>query len=191
MLSRTLADSGSQIARDTDLHGNLPVSQFFHQIGILAGAESVPDPFRMKIERSPDGFRRTRLSGVRCEVQSVIRRVSVDAAKQFRRSFDLISSNANADYVAILVANRELKNFLRLFHSEVPRSVKNPKQGNSKLACAARASAFQAYKKGGEILFAIKADAHRHVNFRMQAVLSVQSLHQAIRDEFIVVGAAP
>ena len=45
----------------------------------------------------------------------------------------------------------------------------------------------QALKNRGKILLAPQADADRHVDFRVQNAFFLQSLHEAVRDEFVVV----
>ena len=71
---------------------------------------------------------RPRLARVRRQPQSVVFGVSVNAAKQFRRSFLLVTADAHADHVPIPVTRRQFENALCLFHAEMPGCIENPQQ---------------------------------------------------------------
>src|ERR1700739_5146100 len=71
MFSRRLANSRAQIAGKADFHRDLAVSEFFNQIGILRGAESVADALGVKIQRSPYGLGWTGLPGMSGQGQAM------------------------------------------------------------------------------------------------------------------------
>jgi hypothetical protein len=85
---------------------------------------------------------------------------------------------------------RQFEDFLRFLNSEVARGVENPQQRDAEIAGAAGASAFEAFEDGGEILLAEEADADRDVDLGVQHGFFFQALHEAVGDEFVVVGAA-
>ena len=88
--------------------------------------------------------------------------------------FHLVAANANSYDVAIVVASRELKNFLRLLDSELPDGIEDPQQRDAEISRAPSAAPFQSFKNGGEILLAPKAHADRNVNLRMQNIFFFQ-----------------
>ena len=92
--------------------------------------------------------------------------------------------------MTIPVARRELEDFLRFFDSEVAGCIENPQQRNTEVARAAGATALETLEDGGEILLAIKADANRNIDLRVQYGFFLQPLHQAIGNQFVVFGAA-
>src|SRR5579859_1638668 len=153
------ANPGPQIAGHADLKGNLPVSQFFDQIGILCSANGVADALRVQIERSPNGFRRTGFAGMRRQVQTMVLGIRVHTAEKFGRSLQFISADTDADHMLVLVACRQLEYFLCLLYAEVASGVENPQEGDAEIARAAAASTLEAFKNRGEILFAIEADS--------------------------------
>ncbi len=165
-------------------------AKFFDQVGVLGGGETMADALGAQVERSPDGLGRPGLAGVRGQSQALVGGVGVDAAEKFRRSFQFIAANADADDVAVAVARRQFENLLRFLDSEVAGGVEDPKQRNAEIARAAGASAFQAFEDGGEILLAEEADADRNVDFGVQHVFFFQALHEAVGDQFVVVGTA-
>src|SRR6202044_2252307 len=113
--------------------------------------------------RAPNRLRRRSFARMRRQPQSINGGVSIHAAKKFRRSLLLVAANSNANNIPVLIAHRQLKNFLRLFHAKMPRRIKNPEQGNAKVPRAPRTSSLQAFKDRGEILLTKKAHTHRHI----------------------------
>ena len=166
------------------------VGEFFDQVGILAGGEAVANALGAEVERSPDGFGRAGLAGMGGQAQALLGSVGIGAAKKFGRSFLLVTADAHSDDVAVAVARCEFENFLCFLDSEVASGVENPQQRNAEIARAAGASAFETFEDGGEILLAKKADADCDVDLGVQHGLFFQALHEAIGDEFVVVGAA-
>ena len=64
MLGDGATHSGAKVAGNAELDRNLALGKFFDQVRILRGSEGVTDSLSAQVERSPDGFRRTGLSGV-------------------------------------------------------------------------------------------------------------------------------
>jgi len=81
-----------------------------------------------QVERSPDGFRRARLAGVRGQAQALVDGVGVDAAEKFRRRLQFIAANADANDMAVEVARGQLEHLLRFLDSEVAGGVEDPQQ---------------------------------------------------------------
>jgi hypothetical protein len=190
MLGDGGAESSAEVAGEAEFDGNLALGEFIDQVGVVRGREAVADAFGAQVERSPDGFGRSSFSGVGSRAETVVEGVGVYAAEEFGRSFLLVAANADADHVALAVEDGQFENSLRLFDAEVAGGVENPEQRDAEIAGAAGASAFEGIEDGGEILLAAQADADRDVNFGVQNVLGFQLLHEAVGDEFVVVGAA-
>src|SRR6266853_668398 len=72
MLCDRLAAACAQVAGNADFDGNLALGQLFQQIRILRCGQAVADAFGAEIDRSPDRFRASGLSGVRGETQTVV-----------------------------------------------------------------------------------------------------------------------
>ena len=130
------------------------------------------------------------LAGVRGQSQALVRGVAVDAAEEFRRRFQFVAANADADDVAVAVARGQFEHLLRFFDSEVAGGVEDPEQRHAEIAGTTGASAFQTFEDGGEILLAEEADADRNIDLGMQDVFFFQALHEAVGDEFVIVGTA-
>ena len=190
MLGDRCAHSCAEIAGQADLDWYLPVGEFLDQVRILPGREAVADALGMQIERAPNGFGRTRFPGMGCQAQAVILGVAVDAAKQFWRSLLLISADAYSDNMAIAVAHGQFEHLLGGFNAEMACSVKNPQQRDAKVAGALGTSALEAFEDGREVLLAVETHSNGHVDFRMQGVFFFQVLHQAVRDEFVIIRPA-
>ena len=148
------------------------------------------DAFGAQIERSPYGFGRSGLAGVSCQAHAVVGGPGVSVAKKFRRGFQFVAADADADHFAIMIADGQLEDLLRGFRAELADSVENPEQRDAEVALAAGAAAIEAFEDGGEILLAPQADADRNVNLGMQNVFFFQALHQAVGDEFVIVWRA-
>src|SRR5215471_9256899 len=154
MFGDSIAHAGPKIARQTDFEGNLPIGKFLDQVGILGRGHAVPDALRVQIERTPDRFRRPGFPGMRRKAKTVVSGVAVNAAEQFGRSFLLVAANAHADDVAVLVANREFEDSLRLLDTELADCIEDPEKRDAEIPGAAGASAVETLKDGGEILLA-------------------------------------
>jgi hypothetical protein len=152
MLGGRLANSCAQITGNANLNGNLAIRQLFDQISILRGGQTVADALRMKVERSPNGFRRARLPSMGRQAQAMVLSICVGAPKQLGGRFLFISTNADAHDMAIFVADGEFKYFLSLFDSEVAGRVKDPKQGDAEITSAARAPALEPFEDRREVL---------------------------------------
>ena len=184
------AESGAQVAGQADFYRDLALRQLFDQIGIVEGGQAVADALGAQVERSPDGFRRASLAGVGSEAQAVVGGPGVGIAEKFGRGFLLVASNADADDFAVVIADGELEHILGGFGAELAYSVEDPKQRDAEVARAAGAAAIEAFEDGGEILFAPEADSDRDIDFGVQHVLFFQPLHEAVSDEFVIVGRA-
>ena len=169
-------------------HRDLALGKFFEQIRIMERGEAVTDALGAQIERAPNGFGRASLAGVGGQAQAVVGGPSVSVAEQFGRSFLLVAADADADDLAVMVAHGKLEDFLRGLGAELADGVEDPEQRDAEVAGAARASAVETFENGGEILLAPKADSNRNVNFGVQDVFFLQPLHQAVGDQFVVVG---
>ena len=53
MLGYGWADASTQVARNANLNRNLPLGERFHQLGVLAGGKSVPDPLGWQVLSAP------------------------------------------------------------------------------------------------------------------------------------------
>ncbi len=190
MLVEIGAEAGAEVAGEADFYRNLALGKLFDEIGIVEGGERVADAFGAKIERAPNGFRRAVLAGVRGQAHAVVGGPGVSVAKKFRRGFQFVAADADADNFAIMIANGELEDVLRGFRAELPDSVEDPDKRDAEVASAAGAAAIEAFEDGGEILLAPEADANRNVNLGVQNILFFQALHQAVGDEFVIVRRA-
>src|SRR5215831_11239782 len=91
--------------------------------------------------------------------------------------------------MAIAVANGKFGHFLRFGGTEVPDRVEHPDQGDAEIPLASRPSVFQTLENGVEVLLAKQAHADGNIDLGVQNVLSLQPLHQSIRDQFVVGGS--
>src|SRR5579862_1365085 len=144
------------------------------------------DALGAQIQRAPNRFRRAILARVRGQPHAVISGPGVAIAKHLWRSFLLVAADAHAHNSTIVVTNRQLKNLLRCFGTELSYGIKKPQQGNAEVPLAAQATAFQAVENGRKILLAPQADSHGDVNLGMQNALFLQPLHQAVGDQFVI-----
>ena len=169
---------------------NLALCKLFDEIGIVEGGKTVADALGTEVERSPDRFRRAAFACVCGQAHAVVCGPGVGIAKKFGWGFLLIAADADGDYVAVVILNRELEDFLRGFGAELADGVEDPEQGDAEVACATGAAAVEAFEDGGEILLAPEADSDRNIHFGVQHAFFFQALHQAVGDEFVVFGRA-
>ena len=111
----------------------------------------------------------------------MILRVCINSSKQLRRSFHLVTADPDTHDMTVLVADRELENFLRFFHSKMASSIEDPEQGNSEVARSADPSTLKSFEDGREVLLSIKTHTNRDVYLGMQHCLFFQSLHESVR----------
>src|SRR5579863_9195723 len=124
------------------------------------------------------------------EPQTVVFRIPIDAAKQFRRSLLLVAANPDADHVPIFIAHRQFKYLLRCFYAKVAGCVENPEQRYAEIARSSGAPALQTLEDRSKVLLAVQANSDSDVDLGVQSVFLLQSLHKAIGDEFVILGAA-
>src|SRR3981081_2491545 len=105
MLGDGLAAAGAHIAGNADFDGNLALSQFFQQVGVLRGGQAMADAFGAKVDGSPDRFRARGLSGVGGEAKAVIGGVRIGIAKKFWRGLLFVAADPDCDYVAVAVSD--------------------------------------------------------------------------------------
>src|SRR6185369_13100083 len=142
--------------------------KLFYKLRILPCSQSVTDTLRAQIQGSPNGFGAGTFSGMRGQAKTVFLGVSVGTAKQIRRTFFLVASNANADNISITVANCIFKSCSCRFRPKLAHRIENPQQRNSKVALATFTASLQSFEDGVEIQFAPYAHTHRDVNFGVE-----------------------
>ena len=188
MLVEIGTEAGAQVAGEADFDRDLALGKLFDEIGIVKGGERMADALGAKIERAPYRFGRSVLAGVSCQTHAVVGGPGISVAKKFGRGFQFVAADADANNFAIVIANGELEDLLRGFRTELADSVENPDQRDAEVARAAGAATIEAFKDGGEILFAPEADANRNINLGVQNVFFFQALHQAVGNELVIVG---
>src|SRR5208283_1554605 len=190
MVVEVRAETCAQIAGEADFHGHLALPELFHQIGIVECGKSVANALDAKVERAPYRFRRASLSRMRGQSHAVFGGPGVSVAEELRRSFLLVSSNADANNFTVVIADRKLENLLRGLSAKLAHSIEDPHQRYAEVAGAAGPAAVESLEDGGEILLAPQAHSHRNVNLGMQNVFFFEPLHQPVRDEFVIVRRA-
>ena len=119
-------------------------------------------------------------------MQAMIGRISVCLAKQFGRGLLLVAADADPDHVAITIADRQLENRAGCFRTELANCIEDPKHRDTEIALTSLAPSFQALENGCKILLAPQANAYGYVNLRMQNILRLKLLQQAVGDQFVV-----
>src|SRR5450432_4691122 len=114
----------------------------------------------------------------------------VEITKPLGWATALISTDADANHVAVKPFGRQGKDFGGGFRAEVAHCIEDPEQRDAEIALAALASSLQTIKDGSEILPAPANHSNADINFRVHHILLAQLLHQAIGDQLVVVGRA-
>src|ERR1035441_235315 len=182
--------SRAQVAGDADFDWDLAAGEFFHQFGILPSGNSVADALHSQIQSAPDRVRSGDFSGVGGEMKTVFGGARIHAVKQIGRPFEFVAADAEGDDVTITELYSEVEHALRLLLTELANRIEDPQDRDAKIGFSALAAAFESFEKRREILLAPQADAHGNDHLGMKNVRGFQSLHQAVGDEFVVVGRA-
>src|ERR1700691_4680629 len=190
MLGKARAKAGAQVASEADSGGPLLLCEFFDKIGIVEGRKAVADALGAQVERPPDRFRRAGFAGVGSQAQAVVSGPGVSVAKQLGRRFLLVASDADADDLAVVIADGQLEDFLRGLGPELAAGVEDPYQGDAEVASATGPAAIEALEDGSKILLTPEADSDRDVDLGVEHVFFFQPLHQAVSDEFVIVDSA-
>ena len=148
------------------------------------------DAFGFEVERSPDGIGAGAFSGMGGEMEAVLGGARVDGGEPLGRAGALVASYAEGDHVAIAKLYGEVEDGLGFFGSELADGVEDPEDGDAEIFFAALAAALEAFEDGGEILLAPEADADGDDDLGVKDVLRFEALHQAVGDEFVVIGSA-
>src|ERR1019366_2799072 len=184
------AASGAQVTGYADFDWDLAPGEFFHQFGILPGCQSVADALHSQIQSAPDRVRPGDFSGMGGEMKTVFGGARIHAVKQIGRPFEFVAADAEASHVAIMEPSGEVEHALRLLRAELTDGIEDPQDRDAKIGFSALTAAFESLEKRREILLAPQADAHGNDNFGVKDVRGFQPLHEAVRDEFVVVGRA-
>src|SRR5580700_6739340 len=99
------AEARAKVTGEANFDRHLTLCKLFYKVGIVEGGEAVADAFGSKVERSPDRFRRASFACVGGEAQAVVGRPSVGIAEEFGRRFLFVASDADADDLAIVIAD--------------------------------------------------------------------------------------
>jgi len=113
MIGDVGAEASAQVAGETDFDRDLPLREFFDEIGIVESGEAVANALGAQVQRAPDGFRGAGFSSVRGKAQAVVGGPDVGVAEKLRRRFLLVASDADADDLAVVIADSKLEDFLR------------------------------------------------------------------------------
>src|ERR1700683_2573957 len=187
MIGEAGAEASAKITGKADFHRYLALGKLFDEIRVVKSSKPVADAFDAQVERAPNGFRRPSLAGMRRKAQPVVGRPGVRIPEKLRRRFLLVAADADANDVAVVIADCKLKDFLSGLSAKLADSVEDPHQRDAEVTRAAGTAAIQAFEDGGEILLAPQANANRNVDLGVQNVFFFQPLHQAVSDELVIV----
>src|SRR5271166_5336008 len=139
--------SRENIAGDAHLNRNLFFGEIAHQFRIIGRMQPVADAFGFQLaQRAPNGLWPDRLSRVRCQTQTVPRRVLVHFAELAWLGAALVSSESNPNNISVLEMNGLLDYALRFLDSEVAHRIEDPVQRHPKLTLAALPPALQPFE---------------------------------------------
>src|ERR1039458_8130774 len=188
VLRQLRAASRAQVAGYADFDRDLAAGEFFHQLGILPGRKSVADALHSQIQSAPDRVRSSDLSGMGGEMKTVFGGARIHAVKQIGRPFEFVAADAEASHVAIMEPSGEVGHALRLLRAKLADGIEDPQDRDAKIGFSALTAAFESLEKRREILLPPQADAHGNDHLGVKNVGRFQPLHQAVGDEFVVVG---
>src|SRR5690348_3491309 len=100
-------------------------------------------------------------------MQTIFGAVGVDITKQFGGCAALVTADAKAHDITVLVTHCRFRHLSRPVDAKMADRIKNPEYGYIKVALPALASALQSFEDGVEIQLPVKTDAHRHVDLGM------------------------
>src|SRR5579872_2040574 len=104
--------------------------------------------------------------------QAVFRGIVIKNAEGLRRSAALVSANADAYYIAVLVPHRQFEDLLRGFQAKMTHRVKDPQHGDAEVALAALASSLDTLEQRLELVLPPVDHPDRDIDLGMNYALA-------------------